>query len=67
VQRHGDGVKVLHHPVAGKLSMEYSGFAVDGRPDLTMVIYNPATSADADKIRAPLRAPPKRPRRLRAR
>jgi transcriptional regulator with XRE-family HTH domain len=62
VQGHGDGVKVLHHPVAGKLSMEFSGFAVDGRPDLTMVIYNPATSADADKIRALLKALPKRAR-----
>jgi transcriptional regulator with XRE-family HTH domain len=55
VQGHGDGVKVLHHPIAGKLSMEFSGFAVDGRPDLTMVIYNPATPADADKIRALLK------------
>src|SRR6204780_2033365 len=45
VQAHGDGLKVLHHPVAGKLSLEFSGFAVDGRPDLTMVIYNPATPA----------------------
>src|SRR6202522_3282258 len=36
VQVHGDGLKVLHHPIAGKLSMEFSGFAVDGRPDLTM-------------------------------
>ena len=60
VQGHGDGLKVLHHPVAGKLSMEFSGFAVDGRPDLTMVIYNPATPADADKIRALLKSPAKR-------
>lgn len=60
VQGHCDGVKVLHHPVAGKLSMEFSGFAVDGRPDLTMVIYNPVTEADAGKIRALLVSPPKR-------
>jgi transcriptional regulator with XRE-family HTH domain len=52
VQVHGDGKKVLHHPTAGPLAMEFSAFAVDGRPDLTMVIYNPATDADADKIRA---------------
>ena len=58
VQGHGDGVKVLHHPVAGSLSMEFSAFAVDGRPDLNMVIYNPATRADADKIRALLKGPP---------
>ncbi len=63
VQGHGDGVKVLHHPVAGKLSMEFSGFAVDGRPDLAMVIYNPATPQDAEKIRALLKPAPKRARR----
>jgi transcriptional regulator with XRE-family HTH domain len=62
VQAHGDGVKVLHHPVAGPLSMEFSAFAVDGRPDLNMVIYNPATPPDADKIRALLKSPPKRAR-----
>jgi transcriptional regulator with XRE-family HTH domain len=62
VQGHGDGLKVLHHPVAGELSMEFSGFAVDGRPDLTLVIYNPATPADADKIRALLKSPPKQAR-----
>ncbi|MES2294308.1 MAG: helix-turn-helix transcriptional regulator [Pseudomonadota bacterium] len=62
VQGHGDGVKVLRHPIAGSLSMEFSAFAVDGRPDLNMVIYNPATPADADKIRTLLKAPPKRAR-----
>jgi transcriptional regulator with XRE-family HTH domain len=67
VQVHGDGVKILHHPVAGKLAMEFSGFAVDGRPDLTMVIYNPATPADADKVRALLKAPAKPKRRARTR
>jgi transcriptional regulator with XRE-family HTH domain len=67
VQAHGDGLKVLHHPVAGKLSLEFSGFAVDGRPDLTMVIYNPATTADADKIRALLASPSKQTRTRRKR
>ena len=67
VQGHGDGVKVLHHPVAGQLSMEFSGFAVDGRPDLTMVIYNPATPADADKIRALLKSRPKPRQRAKGR
>lgn len=59
VQGHGDGVKVLHHPSAGPLSMEFSAFAVDGRPDLNMVIYNPATPADADKIRTLLKSLPR--------
>lgn len=63
VQSHGDGLKVLQHPIAGPLSMEFSAFAVDGRPDLNMVIYNPATQADADKIRDLLKPPAKRARR----
>src|ERR1700754_497246 len=63
VQGRGDGSKVLHHPIAGKLSMEFSSFAVDGRPDLTLVVYNPATPADADKVRALLNSPKKPARR----
>jgi transcriptional regulator with XRE-family HTH domain len=67
VEGHGDGRKILHHPIAGELSMEFSGFAVDGRPDLTMVIYNPATPQDADKIRALLKDKTKRKNLTRAR
>ena len=40
---HGEGVKHIRHPVLGPLAFEYSAFAVDGRPDLSMVVYNPAT------------------------
>jgi transcriptional regulator with XRE-family HTH domain len=47
---HGDGVKHLKHPVLGPISFEFSAFAVDGRPDLSMIVYNPATSEDAEKI-----------------
>jgi hypothetical protein len=36
--------------------LEYSAFSVDGQPDLAMVIYSPATPADADRIRALLHA-----------
>ncbi|MEJ0097917.1 MAG: hypothetical protein WDM84_08335 [Bauldia sp.] len=35
--------------------MEFSALSVEGRPDLGIVIYNPATPADADKIRALIR------------
>ncbi|ARP82856.1 transcriptional regulator [Bordetella genomosp. 8] len=49
---HGDAVKHIKHPVLGPLSFEYSVFAVDGRPDLGMVVYNPATPADLDRIAA---------------
>ena len=52
VRSHGDGVKHIRHPVLGPIAFEYSAFAVDGRPDLNMVVYNPATSADAEKIRS---------------
>lgn len=55
VRTHGDGVKTLRHATAGPIAMEYSAFAVDGRPDLGLVIYNPATSGDAAKVRALLK------------
>ena len=51
VRAHGDGLKTLHHPAIGPIKMEYSAFAVDGRPDLSMVIYNPATAADREHVR----------------
>jgi transcriptional regulator with XRE-family HTH domain len=47
---HGEAVKHIRHPVLGALAFEYSAFAVDGRTDLTMVIYNPATAEDAERI-----------------
>lgn len=50
----GEIVKHLRHPRLGEIAFEVSAFAVDGRPDLTLVIYNPATDQDADKIRAHL-------------
>jgi transcriptional regulator with XRE-family HTH domain len=51
VRAHGEGTKHLRHPVAGMLELEYSAFSVDGRPDLNLVIYNPATPKDVNKIR----------------
>lgn len=52
VRSYGEGVKRLRHPIAGPIAFEFSAFAVDGRPDLGMVIYNPATPADADRVRS---------------
>jgi transcriptional regulator with XRE-family HTH domain len=49
---YGEGSKHLRHPQLGLIAMEYSAFAVDGRPDLSMVIYNPATPEDAARIRS---------------
>src|SRR5215470_4746547 len=50
VRSYGEGVKHLRHPVLGPIAFEYSAFAVDGRPDLGMVVYNPATPADIERI-----------------
>ena len=52
VRSHGEVVKQIRHAVLGPLAFEYSAFAVDGRPDLSMVVYNPTTPADAKKIRS---------------
>ncbi|GES52191.1 MULTISPECIES: helix-turn-helix transcriptional regulator [Rhizobium] len=49
---HGEAVKHIHHPVLGPLAFEYSAFSVDGRTDLSMVVYNPATPEDAERIRS---------------
>jgi transcriptional regulator with XRE-family HTH domain len=52
VESPGENVKHIRHPVLGPIAFEYSAFAVDGRPDLTLVVYNPTTPADAEKIRS---------------
>ncbi|MBZ9854109.1 helix-turn-helix transcriptional regulator [Mesorhizobium sp. CA13] len=51
VLSHGDGTKRLKHPVLGDIELEYSGFAVDGRPDLSLTVYNPVDNAVAEQIR----------------
>ncbi len=55
---YGERAKCVRHPVAGMIALEYSTFAVDGRPDLSLVIYSPATPADADRIRTLITARP---------
>jgi transcriptional regulator with XRE-family HTH domain len=52
VSTHHEGVKHIKHPVLGRLAFEYSAFAVDGRPDLTMLIYNPTMPEDVERIRS---------------
>ncbi len=52
VRSHGEGVKHIRHPILGPISFDYSAFAVDGRPDLGMVVYNPSTPGVLDRIRA---------------
>jgi transcriptional regulator with XRE-family HTH domain len=55
---YGEGVKRLRHATAGRIELEYSGFTVDGRSDLGMVVYHPASDLDAATIRALLAASP---------
>lgn len=50
----GEKVKQIRHPELGPLGFEFSAFAVDGRTDLNMIVYNPATDEDAEKIKAML-------------
>lgn len=52
VGSHGEGVKRIVHPVAGALTFDYATFAVDGRPDLGLVTFTPATPSDADRVRS---------------
>jgi transcriptional regulator with XRE-family HTH domain len=47
----GGGTKRLHHHAGGPLELDYCGFAVDGRPDLRMIVYTPATPADVARVR----------------
>jgi hypothetical protein len=55
---YGEVVKQIRHPLLGAFTFEYSAFAVDGRTDLMLVIYNPATAQDAERIAESLRSLP---------
>ena len=47
---YGDGTKRLHHPQIGPIELEFSTFAVEGRSDLNMMVYNPVSTEGADRI-----------------
>ena len=57
VRSHGEGLKHLRHPVLGRITLELSSFAVDGRPDLWLLVHNPVLPADRERIRALIEAP----------
>jgi len=50
VRTHGEIVKSIRHPVLGHFEFEYTVFAIDVRPDLSMVVYNPTTLEARQKI-----------------
>lgn len=52
VATHGEGTKHIYHATQGIIAMEYSTFAVDGQPDLSLVIYTAATAEDSERIAA---------------
>jgi len=52
VKSHGEAIKRLRHPVIGHIEFEYSAFAVDGRPDLSMIVYNPVNPQAKQKLAA---------------
>jgi transcriptional regulator with XRE-family HTH domain len=49
-RHHGESVKHIRHPVLGPIAFEYSAFAVDGRSDLSMIVYNPIGPEDVARI-----------------
>jgi transcriptional regulator with XRE-family HTH domain len=52
VNVYSEALKRLRHPVLGPLEFELSAFAVDGRPDLGMLVFNPVSPSDAGRIRS---------------
>ncbi len=44
------GSKRLHHPELGSLDLDISAFAVDGRPELGMLVYTTADATTAERI-----------------
>ena len=50
VSQHGEGIKQLWLPDEGVLELEYSTFAVEGKPGLSMVIFNPRQQRDRDCV-----------------
>ena len=52
VRTYGEGLKRIRPANAEPLALEYSAFAVDGQPGLGLVVYTPATPADAEQVRS---------------
>ena len=56
VSGRAEGVKRFRHAKIGEVEFEHTGFVVEGSPSLRLVIYTPASRADADLLRK-LRVP----------
>ena len=44
-----EAVKHIRHPVLGPIAFEFSAFGVDGRTDLSLLVYNRAPAADSER------------------
>lgn len=47
-----EGIKSLHHSILGRIDLEFSTFAVEGRSDLNMMVYSPANSEVTEQFRS---------------
>lgn len=56
VSSHGEGTKYVEHKLTGPLTLEYSAFAIDNQSDLGLVVFTPATAADAARVKTLKRA-----------
>ena len=50
LQTYGEGTKQFAHPLVGEVNLEYSAFAVDGRPELGLIVYTPASTVDKERV-----------------
>lgn len=50
VRTTGEGAKTIRHARVGEITFEFSSFAIDGRPDLRLMAYVPATAGDLNKM-----------------
>jgi transcriptional regulator with XRE-family HTH domain len=59
MRSHWFGLKRVHHPRAGLLTLEYSTFAVGGADGLSMIVFSPASPAEARAIESLLANAPR--------
>lgn len=50
VHGHGAGSKRIRHPIAGEIAVEHTTLAVDGHPDLSVVVFVPTAESDRRAI-----------------
>ena len=52
VRMNADHTKNFNHPAGGSIALDYSAFAVDGQPGLTMMVFTPPTPIDLARVRS---------------